>query len=161
MLIGPPGAGKTTVGELLAARLGAGFLDTDAQVAQVAGKSVADIFVEDGEAHFRRLEEQAVALALSTDNAVVAVGGGAVTSPAVRSALEAHTVVFLDVGPDAAFRRIGLDRSRPLLAVNPRRALRELMAARRPLYEQVADLTVATEEQTPEQVVGQILAGLP
>src|SRR5262245_64035060 len=87
ILIGPPGSGKTTVGALLAARLGVGFTDTDADVAAAAGKPVSDIFVEDGEPAFRELERAAVAQALQTSTGIVAVGGGAVLDPQTQARL--------------------------------------------------------------------------
>lgn len=160
VLIGPPGAGKTTVGRRLAARLERRFLDTDERVSETAGMSVAEIFVERGEDYFRELEEQAVRAALAAPEAVVALGGGAVLRENVRAALRTYTVVFLDVSPEGAFHRVGLDRSRPLLALNPRRTLRELMAERRPLYAGVATLTVATDDRTPDQVVDELVAML-
>jgi shikimate kinase len=151
VLVGPPGAGKTTVGELVADRLGVAFTDADHVVEQRAGKSVADIFVEDGEDEFRRLERAVVAELLQADG-VVALGGGAVVDDGTRAALQGHTVVFLDVGLGDAVERVGFARSRPLLVLNPRAELKRMLDARRPLYEEVASLTVGTDGRSPDEV---------
>jgi shikimate kinase len=160
VLVGPPGAGKSTVGALLADRFGVPFRDTDADVEQRAGKPIRDIFVEDGEPAFRQLEKDAVRRALMEHEGVLALGGGAVLDEGTRAALRGHRVVFLDVGlPDAA-RRVGLNRDRPLLLGNPRAQLRALMAARHPLYEAVATVTVATDGLPPDQVAERVLNAL-
>jgi shikimate kinase len=166
VLVGPPASGKTTVGTAVAELLGVPFRDTDADVEQVAGTSVADLFVQHGEPHFRDLEERAVARALAEHEGVVALGGGAVTSAATRELLVAHgrqggTVVWLDVDLASAARRVGLSRDRPILGVNPRAMLRTMLEQRAPLYGQVATLTVQTGGRTPEDVLGEILAALP
>jgi shikimate kinase / 3-dehydroquinate synthase len=160
VLVGPPGAGKTTVGRLVAQRLSLPFRDTDDDVVDVAGRSVADIFVDDGEATFRTLETAAVATAVRRHEGVLAVGGGAVLDPATRDLLRPLPVVFLDVAlPDAA-RRVGLNRDRPLLLGNPRTQWQRLMADRRPLYGEVATVTVATDDLTPEQVADDVVAAV-
>jgi shikimate kinase len=157
VIVGPPGAGKTTVGAALAERLGVGFRDTDVDVERAAGKPIADIFVDDGEERFREMERAAVAAALSDHDGVLAVGGGAVLDPATRSDLAGRRVVFLDVGlPDAA-KRVGLARDRPLLLGNPRAQLHRLMEERRPLYEEVAAHVVATDGRAPEDVVAELV----
>lgn len=156
VLVGPPGSGKTTVGRLVAERRGVGFRDTDADVETATGKSVSDIFVEDGEPRFRELEAAAVSSALAEHDGVLALGGGAVTNPAVRDELSGHRVVFLDVGLAAAVERVGLAKSRPLLVVNPRQELKRLMSERRPHYEAVATTVVDTDERAPEAVAAEI-----
>ncbi|MGF1431277.1 3-dehydroquinate synthase [Kitasatospora sp. LaBMicrA B282] len=160
ILVGPPGAGKSTVGRLLAERLGCGFRDTDADIEQTAGKPIPDIFVEDGEPHFRELEAQAVAAALAEHTGVLSLGGGAVMADATRALLVGRPVAFLEVALHDAVKRVGLDAPRPLLAVNPRQQWRELMERRRPLYLEVAAAAVATEGLTPEQVADAVLAAL-
>lgn len=161
VLVGPPGAGKSTVGRLVAQRCGVGFRDTDADVEHRAGKAVADIFVEDGEARFREMEREAVAAAVRDHDGVVAVGGGAVVAADTRELLRSQRVVFLDVGLAEAVERVGFNRSRPLLVVNPRMELKRLMAERRPLYEDVATHTVVTDGRTPEEVAAEISVVLP
>jgi len=156
VLVGPPGAGKTTVGAALARRLGVGFRDTDADVEASSGTSISDIFVDEGEQHFRRLERDAVARALAEHDGVLGLGGGAVVSEEVRDALATHRVVHLDVGLVEAARRVGLNTARPLLLGNVRGSLRTLLEARRPLYESVATVTVATDERPVDDVVVQI-----
>lgn len=158
VLVGVMGAGKTTVGELLAATLGVEFRDTDKDIEAAAGKPISEIFVDDGEAHFRTLEGRAVAAALASFDGVLALGGGAVLAEQTRRALAGHTVVFLSVELTDALKRVGLGAGRPLLAVNPRATLRHLMAERRPLYEQVATATVVTDDRTPEEIVAEILS---
>nr|MCU0266047.1 AAA family ATPase [Actinomycetes bacterium] len=120
VVVGPPGAGKTTVGRLVAERLGVAFRDTDTDVEAAAGASVADVFVTEGEAGFRALERTAVAAALADHDGVLALGGGAVLDPGTRDRLVGRTVVFLDVGVADAARRVGFNRDRPLLLGNPR-----------------------------------------
>jgi shikimate kinase len=149
VLVGPPGAGKSTVGPLLAERLGVDFRDCDDDIEAVAGKSVADIFVDDGEPHFRALERAAVARALEAFDGVLALGGGAILAAETRSRLNGHRVVYLAVDLSTAVRRVGLGIGRPLLTVNPRATLKYLLDQRRPLYEAVASYTVDTSRLAP------------
>jgi shikimate kinase len=161
VLVGPPGAGKSTLAVLLAERLGLPARDTDDDVARSAGKSIADLFLEDGEETFRALESQAVRAALDEHTGVLAVGGGAVLDADVRELLAGHTVVFLDVSITGAAPRIGFNRDRPLLLGNPRAQWVRLMEARRPFYDQVATVTVDTDGKTPEDVADEVLRLLP
>jgi shikimate kinase len=160
VIVGPPGAGKTTVGRLVADRHGVGFRDTDRDIEEQTATPISDIFVEQGESHFRRLEREAVRTGLAEHDGVLALGGGAVLAAETRALLAGHRVVFLDVGLAAAVERVGLNRSRPLLAVNPRAALARMLAERRPLYEQVATLVVNTDDRDPEQVADVIEAAM-
>jgi shikimate kinase len=160
VVVGPPGAGKTTVGMLLAQRLGLPFRDTDADIEAAAGKSIADIFFDDGEERFRELERAAVAMALAEHEGVLCLGGGAVLSPQTRALLQEHRVLFLRVGLADAARRTGLSQARPLLAVNPRATLRALLEERLPLYEEVATVTVDTDGKSPVEVAQESLVSL-
>ncbi|MEV3932836.1 3-dehydroquinate synthase [Streptomyces sp. NPDC049944] len=157
VLVGPMGVGKSTVGELLAERLGTTYRDTDADVVATAGKSIPEIFFDEGEEHFRALEREAVREAVAGHPGVLALGGGSVLDAATRALLAGHRVVYLSMDVDEAVKRVGLNTARPLLAVNPRRQWRELMDARRHLYEEVAGATVATDERTPEEVAQAVL----
>ena len=145
---------------LLAERLGVPARDTDDDVEQAAGRSIADVFLEDGEDHFRALESQAVRAALTEHEGVLALGGGAILDSEVRDLLAGHTVVFLDVSITGAAPRIGFNRDRPLLLGNPRAQWVRLMDARRPLYEQVASITVATDSRTPDDVADEVVGRL-
>ncbi len=158
VLVGPPGAGKSTVAAALGELLGVAVHDTDAAVVATEGRSISDIFVDDGEAHFRDLERAAVAAALRDDRGVVAVGGGAPLDPSTRELLADHVVVFLDVSIADAARRIGFDQSRPLLSVNPRATWIAMMRDRRPVYEAVATHSVDTNGRTPEEIAAEIVA---
>jgi shikimate kinase len=160
VIVGPPGAGKSTVGALVAAGLGVPFIDTDTEIEKVAGKPIPDIFVEDGEAEFRALEKAAVAAALESAEGVVALGGGAILADETRAALAGHAVAYLSVELADAVKRVGLGAGRPLLTVNPRATLKHLMDQRRPLYLEVATVTVVTDGRTPEEVAAEVLAAL-
>lgn len=160
VLVGPPGAGKSTVGRLVAKRLGVGFRDTDADIVAGAGKPISEIFYDEGEPHFRALESIAVSRALSEHDGVLALGGGAVLSAGTREELLGHTVVFLDVGMAAAARRVGLARDRPVLTLNPRAMLHALLAERRPLYVQVATHIVEVDGLTVNQGVESVLEAI-
>nr|WP_246497179.1 shikimate kinase [Sphaerisporangium rubeum] len=160
-MIGPPGSGKSTVGRAVAERLGVGFRDTDADVEAVAGKAVSDIFVDDGEERFRELEATAVRDALAEHDGVVSLGGGAVLDPATRELLIGHFIVYLQVGLSDAVKRVGLGSARPLLVLNPRSRLKQLMEERRPVYESLASLTVATDDRDPAEIADEIVKGLP
>ncbi|WNI25863.1 3-dehydroquinate synthase [Streptomyces sp. ITFR-16] len=160
VLVGPMGVGKSTVGELLAARLGTGYRDTDADVVAAAGKPISEIFYDEGEDHFRALERQAVRAAVAEHGGVLSLGGGAVLDEGTRALLAGRPVVYLSMDVDEAVKRVGLNTARPLLAVNPRRQWRELMEARRHLYTEVARTVVATDERTPEEVAQAVLDAL-
>ena len=160
VLIGPPGSGKTVVGRALAELLGVALRDTDEAVEQAEQRSISDIFVEDGEPRFRELERQEVAASLASHSGVLSLGGGAVMDPATAEALAGHTVVFLQVGIADAAKRVGFDRSRPLLMMNPRAQWVRLMDARRPTYERLATLRVDTAGRTPQDIAAEIAEAL-
>jgi shikimate kinase len=158
ILIGPPGAGKSTVGPLLAALLEAEFLDNDSVVEEVAGKPVSDIFISDGEATFRELERTAVARTVASHPGILALGGGAVMDQGTRQLLAGQRVVYLETGFAAAAHRTGLDAPRPLLIGNPRARMRELLAERLPVYETLAWVTVTTDDRAPQEIADEIAA---
>ncbi|MEU4576386.1 MULTISPECIES: shikimate kinase [Nonomuraea] len=160
VLIGPPGSGKTTLGRLLAERLGVAFRDTDADVEAVAGKPVSEIFIDDGEERFRELEHEAVRRALAEHDGVLSLGGGAVLHEETQALLAGHPVVYLQVGLADAVQRVGLASARPLLVLNPRSQLKRLMEERRPVYERLAVLTVDTGGREPDELADEILKGL-
>ena len=160
VIVGPPGSGKTVTGRALADLLGVPFHDTDEAIVRSVGRSIADLFVEDGEAAFRELERVEVTRALAEERGVVALGGGAPVQPGAADLLEGHTVVFLDVGIADASKRIGFDQSRPLLAVNPRASWVAMMNVRRALYEAVATLRANTAGRTPEDVAAEVASAL-
>jgi shikimate kinase len=160
VLVGVMGAGKTTVGTRIAEALGVPFRDTDDDIVATAGKPISDIFVDDGEDHFRALEREAVATALATFDGVLALGGGAILAGETRALLAGHRVVYLEVGLSDAVSRVGLGAGRPLLAINPRATLRHLLALRRPLYAEVATVTVSTDGRDPDDVATEIVQKL-
>lgn len=160
VLVGPPGAGKSTIGRLVAEVLEVPFADTDAIVEQTSGRTISDIFIVDGEEVFREMERRAVQEALVTHEGVLALGGGAILDERTRADLAAHTVVFLSVGLADAAKRVGLNTARPLLVGSPRRQWQELMQARRPLYLEVADAEVSTAGLSPTQSRDAVLAVL-
>jgi shikimate kinase len=159
VLIGPPGAGKSSVGTLLAAELGVPFADTDDLVAAAAGKPVGDIFVEDGEPVFRELERLAVARGLEVtgaDGGVLALGSGAVLDPDVRRMLAGQMIIYLEAGFTAIARRTGMDRPRVVMPGNPRGRLRAMLEERRPVYSDIASITVPTSDTAPEEVAADL-----
>lgn len=164
VLIGPPGAGKSAVGPLLAARLGVDFRDTDADVGAAAGKPPGDIFLEDGEDAFRELERAAVAGALGAGGpllahgGVLALGSGAVLDQGVQRLLEGLTVIYLSADFGTVARRTGLDRPRVVVPGNPRGQLRAMLGERDPLYQRLATVTVPTDDLDPGEVADEIAA---
>lgn len=159
VLIGPMGAGKTTVGQEVAKILGCDFADTDTLIEEDQGKSVAEIFVEDGEPHFRLVEESIVIDALLERNGVLSLGGGAVMNDATQRVLldSPATKIFLDISLSAVSPRVGFDNARPLLMVNPRQKWAELMNLRRPIYESLADISIDVSELTVSEVSSRII----
>ncbi|TFI42767.1 shikimate kinase [Rhodococcus sp. 1R11] len=161
VLVGPPGAGKSTIGRRLAQALNLDLFDTDVAIERDTGRTIADIFSHDGEPAFREIEERIVAGALASHDGIVSLGGGAVLSAATRKLLAAHTVVYLEISVSEGLRRTGANTSRPLLAgPDPRAKYQELMRHRRPLYRSVATVRVRTDSRSPARVVGQLVAKL-
>jgi shikimate kinase len=158
VLVGAMGAGKSTVGRLVAEELGVGFLDTDEVVEREAGRTVSEIFIDDGEAHFRELERRAVAESLAGHRGVLALGGGAVLDVTTRKLLDGHRVVFLRVGLTDAARRVGLGVSRPLLLGNVRGRIKQLLDERTPVYEAVAQHVVDTDGLSAREVADRVRA---
>jgi shikimate kinase len=160
VIVGAPGSGKSTIGPLLAQALGVPFRDVDTDIEAAAGKPISEIFVDDGEEHFRALERAAVASALSSHEGVLSLGGGAILASSTRDLLRSHTVVYLSVELPDAVARVGLGSGRPLLSVNPRATLRFLLEQRRPLYEEVATITVKTDRREPEEITEELARAL-
>lgn len=156
VLVGTMGAGKSTVARLLAAAWGISSRDTDDDIESSTGRAIPDIFVESGEAEFRRLERAAVATALRDHTGVLSLGGGAVLAPETREALEGHQVVFLKVGLADAVKRVGLGQGRPLLLGNVRSRVKQLLDERTPIYTEVATHVVETDGRTPDDVATEV-----
>lgn len=162
VLIGPMGAGKTTVGRSIANTLSCEFADTDALIEADQGKSVSEIFVEDGEPHFRLVEESIVIDALISETGVLSLGGGSVMNEEVQKALKSSTAkkIFLDISLAAVSPRVGFDNARPLLMVNPRQKWAELMALRRPTYESLADMSIDVSDKSVSEIASEIIGAL-
>ncbi len=158
VLVGPPGAGKTTVGRMVAAALGVGFRDTDADIVRAVGKPISEVFVDDGEEHFRTLERAAVATAIAEHDGVLSLGGGAVLDPGTRELLRTVRTVLLDVDLSTAATRVGMNRDRPVLALNPRAQLKLLLDQRMPLYLEVASSVVDTTRKPARRVADEVVA---
>jgi len=159
ILIGPMGSGKTTVGKLVAEKLQIPFRDTDQVIEETTGKSVSDIFLEDGEDEFRAIEKKVLRDELLADGAVLALGGGAPISVDAQSALRAiaSPVIYLDISLAAVAPRIGFNRDRPLLLHNPRGQWQMLMEARRPIYESIADSVIDVNDKSEAEIVSLVL----
>ncbi|RRQ28838.1 shikimate kinase [Rhodococcus sp. Eu-32] len=161
VLIGPPGAGKSTIGRRVAQALELELLDTDAAIERTTGRTIADIFAEDGEPAFRVIEEQVVADAIATHSGIVSLGGGSILSERTRALLESQTVVYLEISVAEGLRRTGANNARPLLAgPDPRTKYQNLMRTRRPLYRSAATIRVRTDGRSPARVVTQVVAKL-
>jgi shikimate kinase len=160
VLIGAMGAGKTTVGGLLADAWGVDFRDTDHDVEAATGRTISDIFVEDGEAAFRALERDAVATALAEHEGVLALGGGAVLDAETRARLAGQRVVYLEVGLTHASQRVGLGVSRPLLLGNVRGRVKQLLDERAPIYQSLAVITVNTDGREPAVIADVIRSAI-
>ena len=162
ILVGPMGSGKSTIGALIAQRLHLPFRDTDTVIEAESGRSVSDIFLEDGEEAFRALEKAVLRKELLTDGTVLALGGGAPISIDAQSALRAISspVIYLDISLASVAPRIGFNRDRPLLLHNPRGQWQTLMEARRPIYESIADTVIDVNDKTEEVIVSEILEAI-
>ncbi len=156
VLVGPMGAGKTTVGELLAEAWGVPLRDTDADVETAQGRPISELFVDEGEAWFREREHEAVMAALAEHRGVLALGGGAVLDERTRAALAGRTVAFLEVGLADATRRVGLGAGRPLLLGNVRSRIKQLLDERLPIYRSVATVEVSTDGKSAEVVADEV-----
>lgn len=161
VLVGPPGSGKTSVGAAIARLTGLSLRDVDADVEKQAGKSISEIFIEDGEPHFRGLERHAVQAGLKEHSGVLSLGGGAILAAETRTALAGHAVVFLTLSMATGVRRTGLASNRPLLAgLNPRATYKALMEARMPLYREVSRYEFGTDHLSVTEVARMIIEKL-
>ena len=155
VLIGAPGAGKSSVGKRLARKLGKTYVDVDHRIEEVMGKPIAEIFADEGEAYFRALEQEATIELLDSFD-VLSLGGGSVMNPEIRSALAGHDIVWLKVSIGQASRRVGLNTARPLLLGNVRCRLIELLRERTPVYEALATQIVETDGRGSSEVADQL-----
>jgi shikimate kinase len=161
ILVGPPGSGKSTVGQLAAERLGLEFRDFDDDLERVHGLQAGELVVKLGREKFQESERELLENLLPEHDGVLALGGGTPTAPGVAELLKPFHVVFLDVNLDQLLRREGLVPLHPWLLPNPRAHLRELLNTRRPIYTSVAAATVPTSERTPAEVLADVLASMP
>ena len=153
------GSGKTTIGKLIATRLNLPFRDTDQVIEEDSGKSVSEIFLEDGEDSFRAIEKSVLRKELLSDDTILALGGGAPMSIDAQSALRAiaSPVIYFDISLSSVAPRIGFNRDRPLLLNNPRGQWEVLMQERRPIYESIADTVIDVNGKSEMDIVDEIL----
>lgn len=158
VLIGPPGAGKSSIGKALAKELNLNFIDSDSEIEKISHKKISEIFIEDGEPAFRLLEVDVVRKVLSDFDGVISLGGGAPINKEIQEVLgdADYPVVFIDVSIAQAATRIGFNKDRPLLLVNPRQQWISLMNDRRSIYEKLASQTISSDNQKPHEVAKQI-----
>ena len=162
ILIGPMGSGKTTIGSLVAGKLGLSFRDTDHLIEEQEEKTVSQIFLDQGEDAFRAIEKRVLREEFLTDGSVLSLGGGAPISIDAQSALRAIAshIIFLDISLSTVAPRIGFNRDRPLLLNNPRGQWQTLMEARRPIYEAIADTIINVDDKSEEEIVTIVLSSL-
>lgn len=158
VLIGAPGSGKSTVGAALAKVLALDFIDTDLLIEEREGKAITDIFVVDGEPHFRAVELETLKHVLTLNDVVISLGGGAPISDQAQQLINSSesTVVFLDVSLATAAPRVGFNRDRPLLLGNPRAQWQALSDKRRPIYEALADVSIKVDDMSVEAIISEI-----
>ena len=158
VLIGAPGSGKSTVGMALATHLQWPFVDTDALIELKEQKKITDLFVENGEEYFRRVEFETLVEVLREPSAVISLGGGAPISQPSQDALSSSnsTIVFLDVALATAAPRVGFNRDRPLLLGNPRAQWQSLSDQRRPIYEKLASHSIKVDDMTVDEIIAVI-----
>jgi shikimate kinase len=161
VLVGMMGAGKTTVGRRLAARLGRHFIDSDEEVERAAGMSIEDIFAKHGEADFRAGEARVIARLLKEDDLVLGTGGGAFMNPDTRALIKASAVsVWIKADFELLFQRVQRRSNRPLLKTdNPRETLKALIEKRYPTYAE-ADVTVISTDVPQDQVASEVIDAL-
>ena len=158
ILIGPPGAGKTSIGKLLAKKLDRSFVDSDKAIEERTGKKITEIFADDGEPRFRAIEREVVLELLDSENEIISLGGGSVLNEEIQRRLtKEEGVVYLQVSISNAAPRVGFNKDRPLLMLNPRQRWIQLMEERRPIYEGLARHTFLTDNKKAEEVVSEIL----
>ena len=158
VLIGPPGAGKTSIGKLLAKKLDRSFVDSDKAIEERTGKKITEIFADDGEPRFRAIEREVVLELLDSEIEIISLGGGSVLNEEIQRRLtKEEGVVYLQVSISNAAPRVGFNKDRPLLMLNPRQRWIQLMEERRPIYEGLARLTFLTDNKKAEEVVSEIL----
>ena len=158
ILIGPPGAGKSSIGRQLSKALEVPFVDTDVKIEEKTGKKISAIFIEDGEPYFRKVEQEVVLKELDSESGVLALGGGAVLDPMVADKLEKlrPKVIYLQVSISNAAPRVGFNKDRPLLAINPRQQWLALMEKREPIYQRLSGIKISTDNKKPSEVVKEI-----
>ena len=158
ILIGPPGAGKSTVGKVIAKEMQLRLIDTDSRIEEETGKKISDIFLEDGEDSFRTIEKRVVLNALEENGVVISLGGGSILDEQVyQRLLNEPLVVYLEVSISNAAPRVGFNTERPLLVANPRAQWLKLFESRKDKYERLARFQVSTDNRKPKEVAGEII----
>jgi shikimate kinase len=154
VLIGPPGAGKSSIGRSLSKEMNMPFVDSDSEIEKITQKKISEIFIDDGEPAFRKIEVEVVSNLLRDFSGVIALGGGAPINAEIQSKLERSDfpIIFIDVSISQAANRVGFNKDRPLLLINPRQQWMNLMSERRPIYERLATDTVSSDSNKPAEV---------
>ncbi|CAB4565969.1 MAG: AAA family ATPase [Actinobacteria bacterium] len=160
VLIGPPGSGKSTVGRSIARRLNRKFIDTDSVIEEKSRRKISEIFIDEGEEFFRKLELAALEETLLVPDSIISLGGGAPIKQEAQDLIAGSNVyvVFLDISLAAAAPRVGFNRDRPLLLGNPRAQWQSLNEIRRPIYEKLATLSIKVDDMSVDQIVGEIIS---
>ena len=158
VLMGPPGAGKSTVGKFLAREIGCRLIDTDRLIEERQGRSISEIFLTEGESGFRKIEKEIVLEVLNEQDCIVALGGGSILDGEIQSRLKSmDEVIFLNVSISNAAPRVGFNKERPLLMGNPRKQWLQLMEQRRGIYEMLAKRTISTDNRKALEVAQEIV----